>query len=72
MGCPAKSRITDSFGTIMEGGKELIGRRTVPEARMFYAATAEKFVNQQETSPYTQQILFPEQQLTNDPDIAYF
>lgn len=50
----------------------VIGRRTVPEARMFYAEAAEKFTNEQQTSPYTKQLLFPEQQLTNDPDISYF
>jgi hypothetical protein len=50
----------------------VIGRRSVAEARMFYAETAEKFAKQQQTSPYTEQILFPEQQLTNDPGISYF
>jgi hypothetical protein len=50
----------------------VIGKRTVEEARMFYAETAEKFTKHQETSPYTEQLLFPEQRLTNDPGISYF
>jgi hypothetical protein len=50
----------------------VIGKRTVDEARMFYAETAEKFTKNQQTSPYTERLLFPEQCYTNDPGISYF
>jgi hypothetical protein len=50
----------------------VIGKRTVDEARMFYAQTAEQYVKSNQTSPYTEQLLFPEQQFTNDPGISYF
>lgn len=50
----------------------VIGKRAVDEARMFYAETAEKYMKSQQTSPYTEQILFPEQRFTNDPGISYF
>jgi hypothetical protein len=48
------------------------GQRTVADARMFYAKTAEQFAKQNKTSPYTEQLLFPKQRLTNDPGISYF
>jgi FMN phosphatase YigB (HAD superfamily) len=50
----------------------VIGKRTVDEARMFYAQTAEQYVKSNQTSPYTEQLLFPDQQFTNDPGISYF
>jgi hypothetical protein len=48
------------------------GQRTVAEARMFYAETAEQFSKHNKTSPYTEQLLFPKQRFTNDPGISYF
>jgi hypothetical protein len=50
----------------------ITGQRTVAEARLFYAETAEKFAKHQQTSPYTEQILFPKQRFTSDPGISYF
>jgi hypothetical protein len=50
----------------------VIGKKTVDEAKMFYAETAEKFAKAKQTSPYTERLLFPEQRLTNDPGISYF
>lgn len=50
----------------------VIGKRTVDEARIFYAETAEKFTKTKQTSPYTEQLLFPKQRFTNDPGISYF
>ncbi|MEQ6389957.1 hypothetical protein RZN22_11590 [Bacillaceae bacterium S4-13-58] len=49
----------------------VIGKKTVDEARMFYAKTAQEF-QQSQKSPYTEQLLFPKQRLTNDPGISYF
>ncbi|MFD2922804.1 hypothetical protein [Halobacillus naozhouensis] len=50
----------------------VIGTRTVDKARMFYAEVAENYAKSQQTCPYTERLLFPEQRLTNDPGISYF
>jgi hypothetical protein len=50
----------------------ITGKKTVDEARFFYADTAEKFTKQKQQSPYTEELLFPDQHYTNDPGISYF
>lgn len=50
----------------------VIGKQTVDEARLFYAKTAKAFTENQQTSLYTEKLLFPDQQFTNDPGISYF
>lgn len=47
------------------------GRRTVDDARRFYAETAARFNLQHISSPYTEGFLFPKQFHTNDPDVSY-
>jgi hypothetical protein len=45
-------------------------KRTVQDARMFYAETAEKFNKYNVSSPYTEGFLFPLQTNTADPDVS--
>lgn len=46
------------------------GKRTVDEARWFYAETPAKFKKFKITSPYTEGFLFPIQTNTADPDVV--
>lgn len=47
-------------------------KRTVDEARAFYAEVASAFNQGDKSSPYTQRLLFPKQTNTADPDVAIF
>jgi hypothetical protein len=49
----------------------VIGKRTVEEAKRFFAETAIKF-HQGISSPYIEKFLFPKQTHTADPDVRYF
>lgn len=48
------------------------GKRSVEDAKVFYAQTAEEFKKYNKTSPYTQGFLFPKQFNTADPENIYF
>jgi hypothetical protein len=50
----------------------VIGKRTVAEAKMFYAETAANFLFKNISSPYVEKLVFPPQRYTNDPGIQYF
>lgn len=48
------------------------GRRTVEDARRFAAENAHRLQTQGQASPYQENILFPRQIDTADPDVRYF
>jgi hypothetical protein len=48
------------------------GKRTVHDARSYYAETAARFIFQGISSPYIEGLLFQPQRHTADPDIRYF
>jgi hypothetical protein len=50
----------------------VIGKRTVPEAKEFYAETAANFLHLHKSSPYIEKLLFPPQLYTAEPGIRYF
>lgn len=47
-------------------------KRTVEDARLFYAETAKNYKFHNISTPYTERFLFPPQTNTADPDISYF
>ncbi|WP_026700810.1 hypothetical protein [Salibacterium aidingense] len=50
----------------------VVGKRSVQEARCFYAQTAANFLFHQISSPYVEKFLFPQQVNTADPDVRFF
>jgi hypothetical protein len=48
------------------------GKRTVSEAKEFYAQTMANFLHQNTMTPYLKEFLFPQQYYTADPGIRYF
>lgn len=50
----------------------VIGKRTVSDAKTFYAETAANFLIRHKSSPYIEKFLFPPQLFTADPGIRYF
>jgi hypothetical protein len=50
----------------------VIGKRTVAEAKEFYAVTASNFLHHHKSSPYLEHFLFPPQLYTAEPGIRYF
>jgi hypothetical protein len=50
----------------------VIGKRSVAEAKKFYAETMANFLLRNQSSPYLEKFLFPQQYYTADPGISYF